>query len=112
MRKEELESSIKLQVPSFKAQDSLIEANLGMEEELKTTKGNGLLAKEDRNRLIDLIKQYKDYFSWNNCEVPGLSRELVEHRLLIKEGFKPHKQPQEDLIQTCTPGSNRRLKDY
>lgn len=25
--------------------------------------------------------------------MPSLSRELVEHRLTIKEGFKPHKQP-------------------
>ena len=26
-------------------------------------------------------------------EMPGLSRDLVEHRLPIKAGFKPYKQP-------------------
>ena len=25
--------------------------------------------------------------------MPGLSRDLVEHRLLIKAGFRPYKQP-------------------
>jgi hypothetical protein len=25
--------------------------------------------------------------------MPGLSRELVEHRLPIKNGFRPYKQP-------------------
>jgi hypothetical protein len=30
---------------------------------------------------------------WAHTEIPGLSRDLVEHRLLIKEGFRPYKQP-------------------
>ena len=57
------------------------------------TKVNGLLTREDRSQLIDLIKRYKDYFAWENHIVPRLSKELVEHQLSIKEGFKPHKQP-------------------
>jgi hypothetical protein len=42
--------------------------------------------------LIALLKEYADCFAWNYTEMPGLSRELVEHRLPIKEGFKPFKQ--------------------
>jgi hypothetical protein len=42
--------------------------------------------------LIALIKEYVDYFAWNYTEISGLSRELVEHRLPIKDGFKPYKQ--------------------
>jgi hypothetical protein len=30
---------------------------------------------------------------WSYTEMPGLSRELVENKLLIKRGFKPYKQP-------------------
>jgi hypothetical protein len=36
---------------------------------------------------------YNDCFSWNYREMPKLSRELVEYRLLIKSGFMPYKQP-------------------
>ena len=54
-------------------------------------KVNDLLADGDVNWLITLIKQYKDCFTWDNYEVPKFSKELVEHRLLIKEGFRPHK---------------------
>lgn len=42
--------------------------------------------------LIKLLKEYVDCFVWNYHEMPGLSRELVEHRLPIKPGFRPHTQ--------------------
>jgi hypothetical protein len=42
--------------------------------------------------LIALLKEYIDCFAWNYIEMHGLSRELVEHRLPIKDGFKPYKQ--------------------
>jgi hypothetical protein len=43
--------------------------------------------------LIRLLKEYVDCFAWEYHEMPGLSRELVEHRLPIKAGFRPYKQP-------------------
>jgi hypothetical protein len=39
-----------------------------------------------------LLKAYTYYFAWDYTEMPGLSRELVEHRLPIKAGFRPYKQ--------------------
>ena len=43
-------------------------------------------------KLIELLKEYVECFAWNYTEMPGLSRELIEHRLPIKSGFRPHKQ--------------------
>jgi hypothetical protein len=42
--------------------------------------------------LIKILKEYVDCFAWNYNEMPGLSRDLVEHKLPIKPGFKPYKQ--------------------
>jgi hypothetical protein len=39
-----------------------------------------------------LLKAYTCYFVWDYTETSGLSRELVEHRLPIKVGFRPYKQ--------------------
>jgi hypothetical protein len=44
-------------------------------------------------KLIDVLREYVDFFAWSYSEMSGLSRELVEHRLPIKEGFRPYKQP-------------------
>jgi hypothetical protein len=46
-----------------------------------------------REGLIKILKEYKDYFAWDYSEMPGLDRSIVEHRLTIKPGFKPYKQP-------------------
>jgi hypothetical protein len=46
-----------------------------------------------REELIKLLKEYKDCFTWDYSEMPGLDRYIVEHRLPIKPGFRPYKQP-------------------
>ena len=38
--------------------------------------------------------------------MPGLSRDLVEHRLSIKAGFRPYKQP----ARQFNPAMNDRIK--
>jgi len=43
--------------------------------------------------LIKLLKEYIDCFAWKYSEMPGLSCDLVEHRLPIKAGFRPYKHP-------------------
>jgi hypothetical protein len=37
--------------------------------------------------LIKLLKECVDCFTWNYNEMPGLSRDLVEHHLPIKPGL-------------------------
>jgi hypothetical protein len=39
-----------------------------------------------------LLKAYTCCFAWDYTKIPGLSRELVEHRLPIKASFRPYKQ--------------------
>jgi hypothetical protein len=41
--------------------------------------------------MIGLLKEYSDCFAWSYTKMPGLSREIVEHRLPIKSGFRPFK---------------------
>jgi hypothetical protein len=45
-----------------------------------------------KNNLVELLMEYVDCFAWNYQEMPGLSHDLVEHRLPIKAGFRPFKQ--------------------
>jgi hypothetical protein len=47
---------------------------------------------EHKDDIIKLLRDYVDCFTWNYHEMPGPSRELVEHRHPIKTGFRPYKQ--------------------
>ena len=54
---------------------------------------NKNLSAEYKADLVNLLKEYVDCFAWEYHEMSGLSRDLVEHRLPIKAGFIPYKQP-------------------
>jgi hypothetical protein len=54
---------------------------------------NKNLSADCKAKLIELFREYVDSFAWSYSEMLDLSRELVEHRLLIKDGFRPYKQP-------------------
>ena len=43
--------------------------------------------------MVALLKEYKDVFAWNYQEMPGLSPNLVTHKLKVDPNAKPMKQP-------------------
>lgn len=71
---------------------STIEKNLGLGNDHKPTYVNAALEAGDMTLIIKLLKQYRDCFAWDYSEMPGLDRSLVEHKIPLKTGYKPHKQ--------------------
>jgi hypothetical protein len=68
---------------------------------------NKTLETDPRDEMIGLLKEYSDCFAWNYTEMPGLSHEIVEHRLPIKSGFRPFKQK----ARTFRPDLLPRIED-
>jgi hypothetical protein len=89
---EELDDMSKLG-QGFTSADPLEEVDIGDGSVPRPTFVNKDLKADYKDELIGLLKEYVDCFAWEYHEMPGLSRELVEHRLPIKAGFRPHKQP-------------------
>ena len=54
---------------------------------------------EYKQELKNLLKEYKDCFAWEYCEMPGMDRSIVEHRLPIKPGYQPFQQS----ARRCNP---------
>ncbi|KAI5339479.1 hypothetical protein L3X38_018751 [Prunus dulcis] len=74
-------------------QDPLFEINVGTKAEPQPLYVIELLNTELRAEIVDLLCLYKDCFAWDNHEMPGLPRGLVEHELKFKDRFKPFQQP-------------------
>jgi hypothetical protein len=49
------------------------------------------LTTEQKEEVHKLLKEFRACFAWEYTEMPGLGRELVEHHLPIKEGFRPYR---------------------
>jgi hypothetical protein len=77
----------------FMSADKLEEIDIGDGDKPRPTFISSNLDSSFREELIKLLKENKDCFAWDYSEMPGLDRFIVEHRLLIKPGFKPYKQP-------------------
>jgi hypothetical protein len=91
----------------FTSVDPLEEIDIGDGRTLRPTFVNKNLETDPRNEMIGLLKEYPDCFAWNYTEMPGLSREIVEHRLPIKSGFRPFKQKARTFCLDLLP----RIKD-
>ena len=75
----------------FTSADPLEKVDLGDGTIPRLTFVNKNLSAEYKADLVKLLKEYIDCFAWEYSEIPGLSRDLVEHRLPIKAGFRPYK---------------------
>ncbi|RDX90186.1 hypothetical protein CR513_27978, partial [Mucuna pruriens] len=45
-----------------------------------------------RAKLLELLKEYTDIFAWSYQDMPGLDRQIVEHRLPLLPGATPIRQ--------------------
>jgi hypothetical protein len=77
----------------FMSADKLEEVNIGNGDKQRPKFISANLESDFREELVKLLKEYKDCFAWDYSEMPGLDRSIVEHRLPIKPGFRPYKQP-------------------
>jgi len=83
----------------FTLADDLVEVDIGNGDKPRPTFISAKLNFECKQKLTDLLKEYKDCFAWDYTEMPSLDRSIVEHRLPIKSGFWPHEQP----TRRCNP---------
>jgi hypothetical protein len=85
----------------------LEEIDIGDGKTTRPTFVNKTLETDPRDEMIGLLKEYSDCFAWNYTEMPGLSREIVEHQLPIKSGFRHFKQKARTFRRDQLP----RIKD-
>ena len=62
------------------------------EEGEKMVKISKNMSEKERGKLVALLKEYKDVFAWSYQEMPGLSLNLVVHKLKVDPNAKPVKQ--------------------
>jgi hypothetical protein len=75
----------------FSSMDNLEEVDIGDGVVSQPTYVSARLNTVQKQEIIELLKAYTCCFALDYIKIPGLSRELVEHRLSIKANFRPYK---------------------
>ena len=76
----------------FTSADLLEEIDIGDGDRPRPTFISANLDPKYKQELKSLLREYKDCFTWEYYEMPGLDRSIVEHRLPIKPGYRPYQQ--------------------
>ena len=66
--------------------------NLGTSEEKKEVKIGTCASANIRDELVALLRAYQDIFAWSYQDMPGLSSEIVQHKLPLNPKCSPVKQ--------------------
>ena len=66
--------------------------NLGNQEDVRETKISVHALPQLKDKMIQALIDYKDVFAWSYDDMPGLSTELVAHKLPTDPAFPPVKQ--------------------
>jgi hypothetical protein len=77
----------------FSSMDKLDEVDMGDGSTHRPTYISTNLPEDQKEQVRSLIKEFVDCFAWEYTEMSRLDRELVEHRLSTKPGFRQYKQP-------------------
>jgi hypothetical protein len=97
--------------PVFSSMDDLEEVDIADGVISWPTHVSARLNTSQKYEIIELLKAYTCCFAWDYTKMFGLSRELVEHRLPIKAGFRPYKQGARN-IKTEIVGSVKEEVDW
>jgi len=95
----------------MRAQDPLEEVDLGDGIVKRPTYVSAKIPKEFKDRIVELLKEYKDCFAWDYNEMPDLSRKLVELKLPIRPGKKPVKQIPRRFAPQIFPKIKEEIED-
>ena len=65
--------------------------NLGVDGERKEVKVSTCMSVNVRDELVTLLRDYQDIFAWSYQDMPGLSSDIVQHRLPLNPECSPIK---------------------
>lgn len=72
------------------AEEKLEEINLGTDlQKPRPVSLSSKLSEEEKSELIQLLKEFKDIFSWEYIKMPGLDSSLLVHTLNVGSGTRP-----------------------
>ena len=87
-------------------EESVETVNLGTEEDKKEVKIGANLEYNVKKRLIRMLHDYVEVFSWSYEDMPGLDIDIVVHRLPTREDCPPVKQK----VRRMRPDMSEKIK--
>jgi hypothetical protein len=66
--------------------------NVEINEDPKMVKISKYLPTQMKGKYVELLKQYKDVFSWSYDDLKTYDNSVIEHKIPLKHGIKPFRK--------------------
>ena len=73
-------------------EEEMEDCNLGTQQEPKIVKFFKGVPKNYKQRYNDIFTKYMDVFSWSYEDLNTYDKSIIQHKIPLKEGLKPHRQ--------------------
>jgi ribonuclease HI len=96
--------------PSSKINDEIIEFNIGTEESPKMIKFGKGTTTDEREKLISLIREFKDVFAWSYEDLKAYHEDVIQHAIPLIDGTKPFRQKLRQMNPKVSPQVQKELQ--
>jgi hypothetical protein len=86
------------------------DCDIGTEAESRIVKISKFLPPEIKSKYKDLLRQYKDVFSWSYDELRTYDTFVIDHRIPLKPGVKPFRQNLRQINLLLLPMIEKEVK--
>jgi hypothetical protein len=86
------------------------DCNIGTEESPRLVKVSRYLSPEIKSKYVELLKKYKDVFSWSYDELRTYDTSIMEHKIPLKLGVKPFRQKLRQINPILLPVIEKEVK--
>jgi hypothetical protein len=86
------------------------DCDLGTEKEPRLVKISKFLPPKVKDKYKDLLKQYKDVFSWSYDELKTYETSIIDHKIPLKPGVKPFRQKLRQINPILLPVIEKEVK--
>jgi hypothetical protein len=77
--------------------NKVLEFNIGTEIDPRMVKIGEGTTEEERNEILDLIREFKDGFAWTYDDLKAYRSDVIQHAIPLTEGAKPFRQKQRHI---------------
>ena len=79
-------------------EEQTISVNIGNPDETKEVRIGSSLNSQERDEMLELLREYIDVFAWSYADMPGIDPDIVMHEIPTLPEFKPVKQKLRKLV--------------
>ncbi len=104
------QNDVPVKPPDKQNSEEVVDCNLGTSENPKFVKISKALSGRQRGKYEKLLHEFSDIFAWKYDDLRTFDKEIIQHRIPLKENVRPHQQKLRQINPLLMPIMEKEVK--